>query len=400
MTRVGLSSQSELTSGFLITSQDTGRVVLTDEPELKLDNHVKALWEKQIDALRGIAQAKGYMTVDMLRRGVEQLEPETYRDWSYYGKWAASICRMLLESGALTQTDLDNQLGPPASDSTVRFSEGQMVRVKPEQTKSRWRKPHLRVPGYIYNARGVIERVCGVFKNPEALAFNVNTDAVQPLYRVRFPMSEVWKAYPGPKNDSIDVEIYQHWLEIDGGTANEASDHHSPHEHAHGSGSHDHHSPHEHAHGAAPHDHDSSHDHSHSEAKSAHAHSHDGGPPHVHESRVQVEQTAVDREGPESPDEHFAKCLLAACITKGITTPAQLAELVERRDAIEGRGYGPTIVAKAWVDPEFKALLLKDAVKAVSPMVPLETELLAVENTEKVHNVRCTFFPRASWSLF
>ena len=84
-----------------------------------------------------------------LRRGIESLPAATYNTWSYYGKWAASLCRALLEAHVLTQADLDAQLGPVESDAIVRFSPGNIVRVKPEIHSSRWRKPHLRVPGYI-----------------------------------------------------------------------------------------------------------------------------------------------------------------------------------------------------------------------------------------------------------
>ena len=34
-----------------------------------------------------------------------------------------------------------------------------------------------------------------------------------PLYRVRFAQREVWPDYRGGAGDSIDVEIYEHWLE-------------------------------------------------------------------------------------------------------------------------------------------------------------------------------------------
>jgi nitrile hydratase len=35
----------------------------------------------------------------------------------------------------------------------------------------------------------------------------------QPLYRVRFAQSEVWPDYRGARADTIDVEIFQHWLD-------------------------------------------------------------------------------------------------------------------------------------------------------------------------------------------
>ena len=47
-----------------------------------------------------------------------------------------------------------------------------MVRVKEETAPIRLRKPHLRVPGYLFGLVGTIERECmGVAANPEHLAF-------------------------------------------------------------------------------------------------------------------------------------------------------------------------------------------------------------------------------------
>ena len=34
----------------------------------------------------------------------------------------------------------------------------------------------------------------------------------QPLYRVRFRQHDAWPAYAGPEGDTLDVEIYEHWL--------------------------------------------------------------------------------------------------------------------------------------------------------------------------------------------
>jgi nitrile hydratase len=32
------------------------------------------------------------------------------------------------------------------------------------------------------------------------------------LYRVRFAQAEVWPDYDGPAVDTIDVDLYEHWL--------------------------------------------------------------------------------------------------------------------------------------------------------------------------------------------
>jgi nitrile hydratase len=72
---------------------------------------------------------------------------------------------------------------------------------------------HVRTPYYIRGKHGIIERFCGSYGNPEELAYARSGLPKQPLYRVRFLQSEVWPDYHGLGQDTIDIEIYQHWLE-------------------------------------------------------------------------------------------------------------------------------------------------------------------------------------------
>ena len=72
---------------------------------------------------------------------------------------------------------------------------------------------HVRVPYYIRGKSGVIERYCGAYANPEELAYARPGLPRQPLYRVRFKQTSIWSAYRGTEDDTVDVEIYQHWLE-------------------------------------------------------------------------------------------------------------------------------------------------------------------------------------------
>ncbi len=89
-----------------------------------------------------------------------------------------------------------------------RFRVGEPVRVRFADPPG-----HIRTPWYIRGHAGVIERICGSFGNPEELAFNRPGTPRQPLYRVRFRQSDVWPDYRGPGTDTVDIEIFQHWLE-------------------------------------------------------------------------------------------------------------------------------------------------------------------------------------------
>ena len=71
---------------------------------------------------------------------------------------------------------------------------------------------HRRTPYYIRGKTGEIERVCGDFANPEELAYGFDGLPKKTLYRVRFKQTHVWDDYAGPDSDTVDVDIYEHWL--------------------------------------------------------------------------------------------------------------------------------------------------------------------------------------------
>ena len=71
---------------------------------------------------------------------------------------------------------------------------------------------HVRTPSYLRGKIGEVERDLGYFKNPEELAYGLKAHK-QKLYRVRFEMSEIWGETCENPSDTIDAEIYEHWLE-------------------------------------------------------------------------------------------------------------------------------------------------------------------------------------------
>jgi nitrile hydratase len=71
----------------------------------------------------------------------------------------------------------------------------------------------VRTPFYARGKSGVVERVLGPFRNPEELAYGRRDGVALPLYRVRFLQRDLWPDYVGRPDDTLDVDIYQHWLE-------------------------------------------------------------------------------------------------------------------------------------------------------------------------------------------
>jgi len=88
-----------------------------------------------------------------------------------------------------------------------RFSEGDTVIVREDYPLG-----HIRTPIYIRGKEGVIVRDFGAFGNPETLAYCLPTDNRE-LYKVRFRQKDVWREYRGPAADTVDLDLYEHWLE-------------------------------------------------------------------------------------------------------------------------------------------------------------------------------------------
>jgi len=61
---------------------------------------------KRVDALRQILAAKGFMTVDELRRGIEQMPAAEYERATYYERWLTSIETLMLEKGVVAAADI------------------------------------------------------------------------------------------------------------------------------------------------------------------------------------------------------------------------------------------------------------------------------------------------------
>jgi nitrile hydratase len=90
----------------------------------------------------------------------------------------------------------------------VRFAAGDSVTVR-----RAFPPGHVRTPYYIRGKSGHIERLLESFANPEELAYGRDGLPKRPLYRVRFVQSRLWPDYAGAPGDTLDVELYEHWLE-------------------------------------------------------------------------------------------------------------------------------------------------------------------------------------------
>jgi nitrile hydratase len=85
---------------------------------------------------------------------------------------------------------------------------------------------------------------------------------------------------------------------------------------------------------------------------------------------------------------------------KGLVAEAEIAEFVARLEAPRPE-WGAHLVARAWIDEDFKRRLLADGARAAAELgyAIKEAQLVVVENTTEVHNLivctLCSCYPRS-----
>jgi nitrile hydratase subunit alpha len=97
------------------------------------------------------------------------------------------------------------------------------------------------------------------------------------------------------------------------------------------------------------------------------------------------------------------KSLESLLVEKGLVDPAALDAVIETYERKVGPRNGARVVARAWVDPAYKARLLADgrsALKELGYGGATGEDTLVVENTQRVHNlVVCTLCSCYPWPL-
>ena len=59
----------------------------------------------------------------------------------------------------------------------------------------------------------VVEREHASFTNPETRAYGAEGLPLQTLYLVGFAQSDLWADYRGRADDTLRVDLFEHWLE-------------------------------------------------------------------------------------------------------------------------------------------------------------------------------------------
>jgi nitrile hydratase len=103
---------------------------------------------------------------------------------------------------------------------------------------------------------------------------------------------------------------------------------------------------------------------------------------------------------PPSDPELRIKALESLLVEKKLIDPDAVDTIIETYETKIGPRNGAKVVARAWVDPEYRARLLADGTKAIAEFgfTGVQGEdMVVVENTDEVHNVvvctLCSCYP-------
>jgi nitrile hydratase len=124
-------------------------------------------------------------------------------------------------------------------------------------------------------------------------------------------------------------------------------------------------------------------------------HNHDAPASPYHEKRLGPEQT-------EALEERVRK-IESLLVAKGVVDADTLDRLVDIYENDLGPMNGAQVVARAWVDPDFRERLLENATDAIAELGfgGMQGEhMVAVENSSEVHNVVvCTLCSCYPWPV-
>lgn len=166
-------------------------------------------------------------SVDEVRHAVERLEVRQHVGTQYYERYVIATATLLVETGVITQAELDQALGShfklanparasgrPAISGRPPFEVGDRVVVRNEYVAG-----HTRMPAYVRGKEGVVvHRTAQKWPFPDAIGHGDLSAAHQPTYHVEFRVKDLW----GDAADEgfVVVDLFESYLDHADGTVN------------------------------------------------------------------------------------------------------------------------------------------------------------------------------------
>lgn len=155
----------------------------------------------------------------VLRHAIERMDAVHYLTSSYYERWVTAAATLAVESGIVTQAELEAGAGGPyplsgpVTTETItepptgraRFTVGESVRVRGWHPRG-----HTRCPWYVRGHVGVVTRCDGSFSLPDVEAHSTHR-VHEPTYSVRFAADELWN--DGQPGVTVNVDLWDSYLE-------------------------------------------------------------------------------------------------------------------------------------------------------------------------------------------
>ena len=191
-----------------------------------------ARWEGRVYALNRATGAWGKWNLDASRHSREVIPPAEYLRMSYYEKWLAGMIGLLVQSGLITQAEVDSgKPAPGSAKATPRLTPAMVpqmvsrgipairdVSVSPrfqvgQRVRARNMHPvgHTRLPRYARGKFGAIDRDHGPYVFPDSNA-HFQGEKPQHVYSVRFAARELWGEQASPR-DSVYIDMWDDYLE-------------------------------------------------------------------------------------------------------------------------------------------------------------------------------------------
>ena len=159
-------------------------------------------------------------SVDEVRHAVERLDVRQHVGTQYYERYVIATATLLVETGVITQAELDQALGShfklanpaqaegrPAITGRPHFEVGDRVVVRDEYVAG-----HTRMPAYVRGKAGVVlHRTSEQWPFPDAIGHGDLSAAHQPTYHVEFRVKDLW----GDAADDglVVVDLFESYLD-------------------------------------------------------------------------------------------------------------------------------------------------------------------------------------------
>ncbi len=189
-------------------------------------------WEARVFALNRAMRAWRKWTTDASRHAVELIPAPDYLRMSYYEQRLHSLVELMVKSGLVTRTEVENGRPAPGSPKATpaliasavpgmlakgrpknrkvrvaaRFKVGQRVRARNIHPNG-----HTRLPRYARGKLGTIHLDHGVYVFPDTNADSLG-EKPQHLYSVGFAARELWGEQASSR-DAVYLDMWDDYLE-------------------------------------------------------------------------------------------------------------------------------------------------------------------------------------------